>query len=287
MPASTPTVTTRDGRLIARDGLRLATRWVQPEGARATLLVHHGFAEHMGRYGNLVQALTDAGLGVFLYDARGHGASGGRRGHVDAFGDYIADLRQVIDHVTAEDGRAPFLLGHSQGGLVVTAALLERPLPVAGVALSNPALAASVAVPGWKIVAAKTLSRLLPTVALPVGIPPSDISRDADSVRDYEADPAIFGAGTTRWGAEFLQAQQQVLAAPLQVGVPLLVLLGTGDRVIDSAVSRRYYAGATAPEQQVELFEGFYHELFNEPPAERVRPIGALRDWLLGHATQP
>ncbi|MEY3015179.1 MAG: hypothetical protein RIT45_3914 [Pseudomonadota bacterium] len=277
---STTSIETREGRLVARDGLRLAWRWNRVADSAATLVVHHGFAEHMGRYGNLVEAMSAAGIDTFLYDARGHGASGGRRGHVDAFADYAADLRQVIDHVRAEAGRVPYLLGHSQGGLVVSYALRERALPVAGIVLSNPALAASVEVPGWKVVAAKTLSRLLPTVALPVGIPASHISRDPASVRDYESDPAIFGAGTTRWGAEFLAAQQHVLAAPLRVDVPLLALIGTGDQVVDPEVGQRYFASVAADDRTIEVFEGFYHELFNEPAGERDRPLAALRDWL-------
>lgn len=283
MTTTTPAVQQEEGHLVARDGVRLAYRWFRPEGARQTVVVHHGFAEHMGRYRHLIAALSAAGYETFLYDARGHGASGGRRGHVDAFSDYVADLRQMLDHVASVRGSAPVLLGHSQGGLIVTTALQERALPVTAVALSNPALAASVEVPGWKVVAAKTLSRLLPTVALPVGIPASHISRDPASVREYESDPAIFGSGTTRWGAEFLAAQAKVLGAKLRMSQPLLVLIGTGDQVVDPQVSRAYYAGAEAAECSIELYEGFYHELFNEPEGERERPLQAFVAWLDGH----
>ena len=189
----------------------------------------------------------------------------------------------MIAHVTTQSGAQPFLLAHSQGGLVAAHAALKGPLAVRGVVLSNPALAANVAVPGWKIAAARTLSRFLPTVALPIGIPAEHISRDSASVEDYAADPAIFGSGTTRWGAEFLGAQVAVLAGQPQFAVPLLVMLGSGDRVVDAGVSGRFFPSVAASEIQIEVFEGFYHELFNEPLADRLRVFAMLREWLLAH----
>jgi alpha-beta hydrolase superfamily lysophospholipase len=275
--------TTREGRLVAADGTRLLWRWHGTADPVATLLVHHGVGEHMRRYGHLVEAMIGAGVEVVLYDARGHGASGGRRGHVARFADYADDLRLVLAMVREGAGRAPFLLGHSMGGLVVCQAALQAPLPVAGIALSNPGLAAAVAVPGWKLAAAQVLSRWAPTIALPTGLPAEHISRDPESVRDYRDDPAIFGSVTTRWGAEFLAAQREVQATPLELSCPLLVLLGTGDRIVDAAASERTFASARAPELQIERFEGFYHELFNEPAGERDRPLAALRDWIERH----
>ena len=49
------------------------------DGARHVLLVH-GLAEHMGRYGHVVEALTGAGFAVTAVELRGHGESEGKRG---------------------------------------------------------------------------------------------------------------------------------------------------------------------------------------------------------------
>jgi alpha-beta hydrolase superfamily lysophospholipase len=37
-------------------------------------------------------------------------------------------------------------------------------------------------------------------------------------------------------------------------------------------------SGAT--DKTLRVYDGFYHELFNEPPGERQRPLGDVRDWL-------
>lgn len=275
--------TLEEGRIQGAGGLRICWTAHRVPNPRASLLVQHGFADHMGRYGFLIEALTAAEIDVWLFDARGHGVSGGRRGHVERFEDYHDDLRAMIALVTERAGGAPFLLGHSQGGLIVCHAALSGRLAVRGVALSNPALRASLPVPAWKVGMAKGLSRLLPILPVPVGIPSTSISRDENVVRAYDEDPLVFSAGTTRWGAEFLRAQEEVLAQASRLEAPVLVLLGSADAVIDAKTSQTHFRSLQG-DAQVQVFDGYYHELFNEPLADRLRAIGALRDWILQHA---
>lgn len=266
------------GKVPGVGGLTLAWTWYQCAAPKATLVVHPGFADHMGRYRFLVEAMGAADVDVFLFDPRGHGQSGGRRGHIERFEDYDDDLRAVLRYVTSV-AKAPLVLfGHSQGGLVACHGALRGPWEVAGVVLSNPALRAAMAVPGWKIAMAQGLSRWLPTLPVPVGIPPTAISRDLDVVRAYQEDPLVFTAGTTRWGAEFLRAQADVLAARPCFGVPTLVLLGSGDQVIDAATTQAWARGADGVD--VEEFAGAYHELANEPRDVRRAVLARLLGWV-------
>ncbi len=275
-------VRNEEGRTPGVGGLRLCWTWHRVADPRATVLIHPGFADHRGRYPFAIAALTAAGHDVFAFDPRGHGDSGGQRGHVDRFEDYDDDLRTMIAVVRERTGTPPVLVGHSQGGLIVCHAARSAPLPVRAIALSNPALSAAIAVPGWKIMMAKSLSRLLPTVPVPVGIPPETISRDRDVVDAYRRDPLVFSAGTTRWGAEFLRAQSDVLSTPTAFGVPTLVMVGTGDQVVDPHTTLRHFSSASGLE--VERYAGFYHELFNEPPVERAQPLQRLCAFVDAHA---
>src|ERR1700742_4333125 len=43
-----------------------------PHGAEATVLFLHGFCEHTGNYGHLIQDFVRAGLAVAAIDLRGH-----------------------------------------------------------------------------------------------------------------------------------------------------------------------------------------------------------------------
>ena len=277
-------VQVEEGHLVTDDGVRLVWRWDRPSDPRGTVVVAHGFAEYLRRHNNDAAAMVAAGFEVLRYDMRGHGNSGGRRGHVDAFEDYLKDLRRMLA-LAHERGAGPVaLLAHSQGGLIATKALLDAQLPVCAVVLSNPALVTKAAVPEWKKAAAKVLSRLLPTFSLPTGVPASAISRDPASVRDYGQDPLIFANGTMRWGWEFMSAQRQVQQRTLRVGVPLLVQLGSADGVIDPEFSRTWFADAQGDDITVTTWPGYYHELYNEPEAERAQVLAELVSWLTDHA---
>ena len=89
-----------EGRLTAPDGLSLYWKAWLPEGRpKAVLHDIHGYAEHIDRYGNVVDALLPAGYAVVGADHRGHGRSGGRRAYVNSFQELINDQRQLRDDV--------------------------------------------------------------------------------------------------------------------------------------------------------------------------------------------
>lgn len=93
---------------------------------RGSLLLVHGLGEHSGRYAHVAAVLNDAGLHVRAYDQRGFGRSGGARAtlpHADAL---VDDATAMFDALAAEARAAgepaPFVVGHSMGGLVARSA---------------------------------------------------------------------------------------------------------------------------------------------------------------------
>lgn len=269
------------GHFAAHDGIRLHYRIHPPLAeARGGVLVMHGFAEHGGRYAELVDALTPAGYAIMTFDARGHGKSGGTRVYVESFAEYVHDLRAAIELASRLLPQPLYLFGHSQGGLIALRTLIDAPDLVKGLIVSNPALANKVQVPMWKALLAKGASRFAPRLTIPSGVPASDISRDPEAVRAYASDPLNCKDATSRWYTEFLGAQDEVLRRPGDLrGLPTLALIGTGDRIIDADVSRAYFdrVGSAA---QVILYPGFYHELIHEPEADRTRVLADIRGWL-------
>src|SRR5262249_15467138 len=56
------------------DGLRVACfRWDSRGPTRGVVQIAHGMGEHIGRYGETIEALNAAGLIVYGNDHRGHG----------------------------------------------------------------------------------------------------------------------------------------------------------------------------------------------------------------------
>lgn len=266
----------------AEDALRLFfRRWFVPE-PKGLVAIVHGYAEHSGRYQQLAMDLTDNGWSVATFDCRGHGQSGGRRAHIDRFKEYLDDVRSFLDEVVrAGYQEAPFLLGHSLGGLITTRYIEQNGERVAGMVLSSPFLGMAMKVPAIKVWAGKALSGIMPTLAMKSGLDPSWISHDRSVVDQYAADPLVSNIATARWFTETLQAQEAALEEASRVTGPLLVMQAGDDRLSSSLVTKRFFEVAGAEDKSLKVYEDFYHEIFNEVGRDQV-----LRDlfaWLESH----
>ncbi len=240
-------------------------------GPRACLILVHGFGEHGGRYGHVIGPLQRRGYEVMAYDQRGFGRSPGRRGHIDSWSQYRGDLRAVI---AAMHGRRPetplFLYGHSLGALVVLDLALREPEGLAGVIVSGaPLWPVGVAKP-HRIALAHALSRIWPTYSLRLGIDPHALTRDPKARRARGNDPLLGCKATVRWGTESLRIIRRVRERAARFGRPLLMLHGDADRVNHVAGAERFFAEAGAPEKQLIVYPGGYHELHNDEEQDRV-----------------
>ena len=73
------------------------------------------------------------------------------------------------------------------------------------------------------------------------------------------------------------KAQDRVKAYAGQYDLPLLMMLGTGDRICDHK-SGEAIADGWGSSADKQVYEGWYHELFNE--VDKDRAIGDLVAWL-------
>ena len=259
------------------DGTRLRLgRWGRP--GRNLLLVH-GLAEHLGRYQYLGQALADAGWHVTAVELRGHGESEGQRGHVQRWIHYVEDFRAAAG-VAGSDHNPLVAVAHSMGGLVTLSALKELVHPtVRAVALSNPLLRVTTPPSAGKLLLARVGSRLFPRLPQPNELSADLISRDKDVVARYEADPMVFSTITPRWARTMLKAQDAVFAHAGQYTTPLRMMVGTADGVCDHTAALQLADAWGGPCEKV-VYDGLYHELFNEPEKDTV--ISELVTWLDG-----
>src|SRR5262245_32596260 len=102
----------------ASDGTNLYEKvWNASGTAIGSVVLVHGFGEHIGRYEHVAAALTAGGFHVRGFDLRGHGQSGGIRNHVNRFTDYLDDLGLVITRARENARDLPVLIvAHSFGG---------------------------------------------------------------------------------------------------------------------------------------------------------------------------
>ena len=254
--------------------------WLPEQAARAIVVISHGLGEHGGRYAGLASRLVDKGYAVYAIDHRGHGRSSGPRANIERFGYLVADLGAFVGRARGEHPDVSVvLLGHSMGGAVALACALEIQDDLRALVLSAPALAAGEALPAFKLWMVKLLSSLSPNTGA-LKLPPTAVSRDPEVVRSYESDPLVFhGAVPARTLAELLQAMQRLQQTAHELRIPVLVQHGTADSLVPlAAVYPIYQHLGVAQSRSVQVYEGLYHEVYNEP--ERDRVIGDLEAWL-------
>ena len=255
-------------------------RWLPARNPRAILLIVHGLAEHSGRYTNLVNYFVPRGYAVCGLDHRGHGKSEGLRGYVERFSDYIDDLKTFVDIVRGEHGDTKiFLVGHSVGGTIATAYSVNHQHELAGLILSAPTLKVGSSVSRVDIAMARVLSTLLPKIGIAV-IDASTISRDEAVVDAYVNDPLVYrGKIRARLGAELVDTIERKLPSQMpKINLPILIMHATDDLLSNPEGSPMLYELVSSKDKTLKRYEGFYHEIFNEPEHKQV--LADMEAWL-------
>jgi acylglycerol lipase len=231
---------------------------------------------------NLVNHLLPHGYAVYAADHLGHGRSEGARSYVERFADYTDTLVTFREMIRGWQKDKPvFLVGHSMGGLIGALYLLDHQDELSGAILSGPAVKVPDNLPQTIIFVAKVISALLPRLGL-IRLEAEGISRDPMVVQAYETDPLVNrGKLTARLGAEMVKGMQHVGAQSARIRLPILILQGGADRLVHPSGAQMLYEGVASVDKKIILYEGLYHEVFNEPEHDRV--LQDVETWLQPH----
>jgi alpha-beta hydrolase superfamily lysophospholipase len=276
-----------EGTLATDDGLALYWQsWTPPGEPEGVLLFVHGLAEHSGRYLNPVRHFVARGWACYGFDYRGHGRSPGQRVHVGSFDEYLSDLGDGhrLVRIRHPELRV-FIVGHSQGGLLTLLYAGTQPANLTGVIASSPFLGIHPdSRPSSVLMAAsRVLSRLAPRMTFPSKADPELLSRDSGVAEAYRSDPLVSDKVSARWATSALEAQRRALEEAHELAVPALVMQAGADRIADPEATRSWVAAAPGNVVEYVEWEGYFHELFNEPLADRRPVFDAMERWLAAH----
>jgi alpha-beta hydrolase superfamily lysophospholipase len=265
--------------------LKIFYRNLSAEKEKARLVIAHGLGEHSGRYDRVINRLVPEGLSIWALDFCGHGRSGGKRGHIESFGQYIADIDKLID-IAAEDAPQDtkiFLLGHSLGGLIALNYGLRLPDKLNGLIVSSPVLAFKVKVPAFKITLGKVMSAIWPGLSMANELDPTKISHDTSVVDAYIQDPLVHNRVTARWFTEFVSAMAWVQKSVTKMKVPILMQIAGNDFLVDAGASETFFNHLLLKDKTIHIYRGLFHEVFNETADESAEVLDDLHAWIEMH----
>ncbi|OHD69556.1 MAG: hypothetical protein A2W19_00670 [Spirochaetes bacterium RBG_16_49_21] len=253
------------GTFIGKGGTEIFFQNWCVDKPKGILVIAHGVGEHSGRYGAIINELQGGRISVYALDHRGHGRSGGKRGHVDSFMDYVNDLKLFINIIQEENENVSIiLLGHSMGGVIACKYALFYSDDISGLVLSSPAFIPSVEIPAWKKRLGAFFSHYLPRISMPTGLDPKQLSHDRDVVEAYENDHLVHDLVSAKWYTEFFKSCEECLNRARELRLPLFVFHGKEDTIIDRRGSEKIHKDASSLNKKLYLFDGLYHETMNE-----------------------
>jgi acylglycerol lipase len=270
-----------EDNFTAVDDVKIYYQVWRPDSApKAVIQIIHGFGEHSGRYSNLVNELIPRGYVIYANDHRGHGKSEGIQMYVKHFNDFVEDQKIFFDLIKEKEPNLPhFLLGHSMGSAIAELFVAKYPEGISGLVLSGVATH-NKSLSGIMKALAKFFGFIAPKMRMTVDLAPG-LSRDVEVQKAYREDPLVFKNPTMRLGAEFARGIANAKKNLNQIKIPVLVQSGSKDPEMLGA--EEFNELLTTPDKTVKIYEGLYHEVYNELEEDRKRVLKDLGDWLDKH----
>ncbi len=282
--------------------------WVSftsPTNNKAIMVVN-GRVESVYKYQELFYDLFCQGFDIYSFDHRGQGLSDRLTdnqdiGHIEDFNDYVLDLKSMTHHlISPENYQDCYLIGHSMGGAIVTRYIEEYSHPYSAVALSAPMH--GIRLKPWLKPIAGSISKYLsqrtsqPSYALGQAPyqnrPFLDNTLTTCEVRYqwarelYAINPELqIGGASNKWVNQSLKSAKLCLEQAASCSVPILLLQGESDRIVDN--KSHVIFQKKAPNCQLIIVKNAKHELLFESDACRNQVLISILNFFKLHSSLP
>jgi acylglycerol lipase len=268
----------KEFNLKSSDGLTLYGQYWNVTDPKAVICLVHGMGEHSGRYAHVAEFFNKNGYSVIIYDQRGHGRSGGKRGHTPSYDQLMDDISLLLKQADSISPGVPkFLYGHSMGGnLVINYALRKKPA-IKGVISSSPWLKLAFEPPAGKVKLAKIVNGIFPSLTQSSNLDVSAISRDTAVVNAYKNDHLVHDKISSNMFLSVHESGLWALEHAQEFPLPLLLFHGTADKLTSYKASEEF-SKKVKGNITFKTWDGFYHEPHNEPEKQMV--FGLVKEWI-------
>jgi len=252
----------------------------QPQRVKAVVVLLHGMGGHSNRYTYIVEKLIENNFAVVSYDNFGHGKTSGKRGHNPSF-DALLDVVDVVIGKAKEIflEKPIFLYGHSMGGNIVVNYTLRKKHELKGTIATSPFFKLAFEPPAWKMFLGKLLQKIAPSITLGNELNANHVSREKKEIESYTTDPLIHNKISPNYSITILETGDWAIQNAAKLNVPMLMVHGTDDKIIDSKGSINFAKETNLV--TLKLYEKGYHELHNDLCKEEL--LQDVVSWLNLH----
>jgi alpha-beta hydrolase superfamily lysophospholipase len=250
---------------------------------RHPVLVVHDLGEQTEDYRAAAHGFVANGYSVYLFDLRGHGRSGRRLGHAPSFNILVKDLLQVAAWVRhQEGGRAPVIIGHGVGALILLDFTKQYGDFCRAAVLSAPCMELAAPVRSVSRLLLKLLADAMPTLRLPAALCPRFTRTLRAETVGHDEDPRLvyFPRLTAVFAHELLLALKRVEARFIQYHGAVLVLCPDQDTVCLYHQLKRSAAIHNEHNLEIADLPGVGHGVFTDGDAARDAALALILPWL-------
>ncbi len=275
--------------VAARDGLKLVVHDWAPAKRQAgmpVVLFVHGIGMHGAPYAAIAAGFTSQGIALVAPDLRGHGLSEGARGNLAPPHVLRADIGAVYEAIDKRYPGAPVVLvGDSMGGLLAADYAWHGERRLAGLGLLVPAFGVYEGLLEKNILG---LGEMLTTRRVPLGTPDQihGCTRSPAFARARLADPLALNEVRLAYVMNIGRMQRDWPAAAPEVNLPLYIVVGGKDRVVDNKATKKVFdhAAMPGPEKTWRSYPDASHTVCWDPDTPAI--IDGLARWVLQKASR-
>jgi alpha-beta hydrolase superfamily lysophospholipase len=181
--------------------------------------------------------------------------------------------------VSGEHPETPvFLAASSWAAKLAVVYAARRAEPLAGLMLLGPGLLARVNLSPWRRSQVIVGHLVTPTARLPIPLTPELYTANPLYLDLIRADPLRLLDATAQFFWETARLDRHRLAASARLDLPLLLLQGEDDRMMDVPGTRRWFECLRTPEKTYRAYPGAGHTLDFEP--DRGPYVADVLAWL-------
>ena len=257
-------------------------KWEAIGQPKAVAVILHNAYEHHAWYAWLIEKLRNEGFQVVMGDLPGHGTlNANMKYHDEDFSSYYSYATKLLE-VAFSQNLPVFIIANGLGANIAIRTMFKKRFEIAGLVLVSPWLHLKLA-PGKMSKTIASLGAITSNMKLKHDISLDDLTRNIEAQLEMQDEQPFKPVVSVKWLND-LNNLNKLLKDTVEIklpDVPVLIMTGGEDRIIDSHATIQWLYGQKFSNFQYKEWKMAKHSLFFEMEREDVFYV--TRDFMLNN----